>query len=157
MKIYIGSDHAGYELKKEIKNYLLKLGYEVNDKGPFALNNDDDYPDYTNMVARAVSENDGSMGIIIGGSGEGEAMCANRLKGIRATVYYGGKGVQKDIFGNKIGLIASTRIHNNANILSLGARFLNKRKARKAVKIFIETPFSGDERHIRRINKIDNI
>jgi len=155
MKIYIGSDHAGHELKDKLKNYLLKLGHEVDDKGAFKLNNDDDYPDFIKPVALAVSSNNESIGIIIGGSGEGEAICANRFKGIRAIVYYGGKSYQRDINGNKIGIVVGSRMHNNANIISLGARFLTFRKARKAVELFLKTPFSNDERHIRRINKIE--
>lgn len=154
MKIYIGSDHAGYELKEKLKSYLLEIGYEVNDKGAFALNKDDDYPDFIKSVALAVSTNE-SMGIIIGGSGQGEAMCANRYKGVRAAVYYGGKNFQTDILGNKMNIIIGAREHNNANIISLGARFLSVSDAKKAVKIFLETPFSKDERHIRRINKLE--
>lgn len=153
--IYIGSDHAGYELKKKLKIYIQELRYEVDDKGAFALNNDDDYPDFTKLVAKAVAENTGSLGIIIGGSGQGEAMCANKIKGIRAIVYYGGRSCQRDMNGNKIGIVVGSRMHNNANILSLGARFLSVRKAKKAVKLFLETPFSNDKRHIRRINKLE--
>jgi ribose 5-phosphate isomerase B len=147
MKIYIGSDHAGYELKEKLKDYLLELGYEIDDKGPFVLNEGDDYPDFTKLVAVAVASNKDSMGIIFGGSGQGEAMCANKTKGIRASVYY----------GHSLDMIKVTREHNNANILSLGARFISTRKAKKAVKLFIQTPFSNDERHIRRINKLEPI
>jgi ribose 5-phosphate isomerase B len=146
MKIYIGSDHAGYELKEKLKIYLMELGHEVDDKGDFSLKNDDDYPDFTKPVAKGVIENPGSMGIIIGGSGQGEAMCANKVKGIRASVYY----------GHSLDMIKVTREHNDANMLSLGARFLCARKAKKAVKIFLETSFSKDERHIRRINKLES-
>jgi len=156
MKIYIGSDHAGYDLKEILKIFIQELGHEVDDKGDYTKSNDDDYPDFTKLVARAVAENAGSMGIIVGGSGQGEAMCANKVKGIRAAVYYGGRGCQRDINGNKMGVVASSRIHNNANMLSLGARFICVRKAKKAVKTFIETPFSNDERHIRRINKLES-
>lgn len=153
--IYIGSDHAGYKLKEKLKIYIQELGYQIDDKGAFALNNDDDYPDYVKLVAKAVVSDNNNLGIIMGGSGQGEAMCANKVKGIRALVYYGGKNCQKDINGNKMGVVASARLHQNANILSLGARFLTERRAKKAVKIFLETPFSNDERHIRRINKLE--
>lgn len=153
--IYIGSDHAGYKLKEKLKIYIQELGYQIDDKGAFALNNEDDYPDYVKLVAKAVVNDNTNFGIIIGGSGQGEAMCANKIKGVRAVVYYGGKTFQRDINGNKMGIVASARLHNNANILSLGSRFLNSRKAKKAVKIFLETPFSNDERHIRRINKLE--
>ena len=155
MKIYIGSDHAGYDLKEILKIFIQELGHEVDDKGDYTKSNDDDYPDFTKLVARAVAENAGSMGIIVGGSGQGEAMCANKVKGIRAAVYYGGRGYQRDINGNKMGVVASARLHNNANVLSLGARFLSIRRAKKAVLDFINTRFSNDERHIRRINKLD--
>jgi ribose 5-phosphate isomerase B len=155
MKIYIGSDHAGYELKQKLKVFIQELGYEVDDKGAFALNNDDDFTDFIKPVAKAVASNEGSVGVILGGSGEGEAICANRFKGIRAVVYYGGKEFQKDILGNKMGIVEGARLHNNANIISLGARFLTLKKAEQAVKLFLQTPFSNDERHIRRINKLE--
>lgn len=155
MKVYIGSDHAGYELKDVLKETLSVLGYEVEDKGAFAYDKDDDYPDFVTKVAEAVAENpEKSRGIVLGGSGQGEAMCANRVKGVRAALYYGNTGrSQTDISGTTLDMIASTRMHNDANILSLGARFLTEDEAKEAVKIFLETEFSGDERHMRRINK----
>jgi ribose 5-phosphate isomerase B len=142
--IYIGSDHAGYELKEKLKIYIKELGYEIEDKGAFSLNIDDDYPDFIIPVAKSVSSNTNSFGIILGGSGEGEAILANKIDGIRATEYYGGN---PDIV--KLG-----REHNDANILSLGARFTKEEEAKEAVKIFLETKFSGDERHVRRLNEI---
>ena len=154
MRIYIGSDHAGFELKEKLKIYLEKLNYEVTDKGAFSLDNNDDYPDFIKPVAEEVAKNENSFGIILGGSGQGEAMCANRLSGVRAVVYYGGENFQTDINGNKMNIITGARLHNNANVLSLGARFINEEEAKEVVKLFIETPFSNDERHIRRINKI---
>lgn len=143
MKIYIGSDHAGYELKEKLKIYLGYLQYEVEDMGAFELENDDDYPDFITPVAQAVANDEGSMGIVIGGSGQGEAMCANRVLGARATLYYGGN----------LDIIKTSRMHNNANIISLGARFLHEVEAKTAVKDFLETPFGGEERHVRRISK----
>jgi ribose 5-phosphate isomerase B len=143
MKVFMGSDHAGYELKEKLKIYLSFLQYEIEDVGAFELENDDDYPDFITPVAQAVSNNEDSMGIIIGGSGQGEAMCANRILGARAAIYYGGN----------LDIVKVTRQHNNANILSLGARFLHETEAKTAVKSFLETPFSGEERHIRRIQK----
>ncbi len=153
--IYIGSDHAGYELKEKLKIYIQELGYQIDDKGAFALHNEDDYPDFVKLVAQAVIKDPNNLGIIIGASGQGEAMCANRYKGIRAVVYYGGRNYQRDMNGNKLGIVAGAKSHNHANILSLGARFLWTRRAKNAVKIFLETPFSNDERHIRRINKLE--
>lgn len=152
MKIYIGADHAGYELKEKIKAYLsgLGLGYEVVDKGAFSLDPNDDYPDFIRPVAEAVSEsplldNEESFGIIFGGSGEGEAMDANRIEGVRACEYYGGN----------FDIVKTSREHNNANVLSLGARFMTEDEAKFAVELFLNTKFSGDERHIRRIEKLD--
>jgi len=145
MKIFIGADHAGFELKGKLKPFLEEIGYEVEDMGAFELNQEDDYPDFIKPVARAVSENVGSLGIILGGSGQGEAMQANRFKGVRAAVFYGGDSE----------IIKLSKEHNNANILSLGARFLNEEEAKEAVKLWLGTPFSEDERHKRRIKKID--
>lgn len=149
MKIYIGSDHAGYELKEKLKVYLGELGHEVEDKGAFEYKEGDDYPDYVRPVAEAVAEGpeliEGRIGIVIGGSGEGEAMDANRVEGVRACEYYGGN----------LGIVKVSREHNDANILSLGARFVNEEEAKQAVDIFINTKFSGEERHIRRIEKLD--
>ncbi len=144
MTIYLGSDHAGYELKEKIKIYLKELGYEITDKGAFKLDNGDDYPDFVVPVARAVVLKEGSFGIIFGGSGEGEAMSANKIDGIRATEYYGGDPE----------IIKVSREHNDANILSLGARFITEEDAKEAINLFLETKFNKEERHVRRINKL---
>ena len=163
MKIYIGSDHTGFELKEKLKKYLseLEMGYEVEDKGAFKYDKDDDYPDFIKPVAEAVAGNPESKGIILGGSGQGEAMCANKIKGIRAALFYGEKeaiGVV-DITGNKsidpFEIVQLAREHNNANILSIATRFVEEDEAKFATELFLRTKFSGDERHIRRINKID--
>ena len=146
MKIYIGSDHAGFELKEKLKKYLESLSIEVIDKGAFSLDVNDDYPDFIVPVAEAVVKDNESLGVILGGSGEGEQISANKTPGIRAVEYYGGN----------LEIVKLGREHNNANILSLGARFVNEDEARDAVKLFIDTPFSNEERHIRRINKIEN-
>jgi len=145
MKIYIGSDHAGFILKEKIKEYLNSLNCEVIDKGAFELNPTDDYPDFIIPTSEAVAKDNESLGIVLGGSGEGEQISANKVDGVRAIEYYGGP----------LEIVKLGREHNNANILSLGARFVKDEEALDAVKIFIETPFSNDERHIRRINKID--
>ncbi len=89
MKIYISSDHTGYEIKEKLKTYLTPLGHEIEDKGPFAYNADDDYPDFVRPMAEAVAADASSRGIILGGSGQGEAMCANRVPGARAALFYG--------------------------------------------------------------------
>lgn len=156
MKIYIGTDHAGFELKNKLVEYLGSLGHTVEDKGPFAYDAQDDYPDFIRPVAEAVASDEGSFGVVLGGSGQGEAMCANRVKGVRAATYYGEVGTQTDMSGNTIDMITSTREHNNANVISIGARFLTEQAVQDAVKKFIETKFPGDERHTRRIKKLDN-
>ena len=163
MKIYIGSDHVGYEFKEELKKYLseLELGYEIEDKGALKYDKDDDYPDFIKPTAEAVANNVGSKGIIIGGSGQGEAICANKTKGIRAVVFYGPKEAvgTVDVMGREstdaFELVKLAREHNNANILSLGLRFQTLDEAKFAVELFLATKFPGDERHIRRINKIE--
>lgn len=148
MKIYIGSDHAGFELKEKLKEYIennLKL--EVIDKGAFSLEPTDDYPDFTIPVAKAIASDEESLGIILGGSGQGEQISANKVDGARAVEYYGGN----------LEIVKLGREHNNANILSLGARFIKEDEAKEAVKIFIETAFSNEERHERRIDEIKEI
>lgn len=145
MKIYIGSDHAGYELKEKLKAYIQSLNIEIVDKGAFALDNEDDYPDFIIPVAEAVVKESKSLGIIIGGSGEGEQISANKIDGIRAIEFYGGN----------LEIVKLGREHNNANILSLGARFIAEDEAKNAIILFMNTPFTNDERHIRRINKIN--
>ncbi|MEK7498659.1 MAG: RpiB/LacA/LacB family sugar-phosphate isomerase [Patescibacteria group bacterium] len=143
MKIYLGTDHAGFELKEKIKIFLLEKGHEVKDFGAFSFDANDDYPDFIRPVAEVVAQDLESRGIILGGSGQGEAMVANRVSGIRATVYYGGN---QDI-------IKLSREHNDANILSLGARFLDDQEAFKAIELWLSLPFSGEKRHERRILK----
>lgn len=145
MKIYIGTDHAGFELKEALVPFLRELGHDVEDKGAHTYEALDDYPDYIRLVAEAVAGNPGSRGIIIGGSGQGEAICANRVSGVRAAVYYGGP----------LDIVILSREHNDANILSLGARFVDEGEAKKAVRLWLETPFSDEEKHARRIKKID--
>ena len=155
MKIYLGTDHAGYELKNKLKDYLSGLGHEVEDKGPFAFDKEDDYPDFIFPVAHAVAADAGSFGVILGGSGQGEAMCANRVKGARAGVYYGDLAMQVDSDGKSIDMVTSLREHNNANIIYIGARFLDEEKVKAAIQKFITTEFPGGERHVRRITKLD--
>ena len=148
MKIYIGSDHAGFELKEKLIPFLKELGHEVEDKGAYSFDPNDDYPDFVEPVAQEVSKNPDAKGIVLGGSGQGEAMCANRFKGVRAVEYYAPSR-------GEINIIEDSRSHNDSNILSLGARFLSEDEAREAVRLWLETPFSGDERHVRRIAQLD--
>lgn len=163
MKIYIGSDHTGYEIKEKLKAYLaeLGLGYEVVDKGAFKYDADDDYPDFIRPVAEAVAAESNSFGILLGGSGQGEAMCANRMKGVRAAVFYSPALPKEsiDIKGQKstdpFEIVKLARIHNNANILSLSVRFLTEDEIKFAVELFLSTKFLNEERHERRIKKLD--
>lgn len=145
MKIYLGTDHAGFELKEKLKVWLKEEGHQVLDEGAFELDAADDYPDFIKIVAKMVASDASSRGIILGGSGQGEAMIANRHAGVRAAVYY----------GEKPEILKLSREHNNANILSLGARFLTETEAKEAIETWLETDFAGEERHERRIKKID--
>ena len=154
MKIVIGADHAGFVLKKDLVSFLSEEGHDVSDVGAHEYDEGDDYPDFIIPVAREVANSpDDTMGIVIGGSGQGEAIAANRIKGVRAIVFYGqydpqnGRSVPREI--------RLAREHNDSNILSLGARFLTPLEAREAVSEWIDTEFSGEVRHIRRIKKID--
>ena len=144
MKIYLATDHAGFELKNFLKEYLISKGYNVEDCGAYKYDPLDDYPDFIIPAAEKVANQPNTRGIIIGGSGQGEAMAANRIQGVRAAVYYDGP----------IDIIKLSRLHNNANILSLGARFLSVERATKILNIWLAEKFEG-ERHENRINKLD--
>jgi len=145
-KIFITSDHAGFELKNILKSFLLGQGYEVEDCGPAAYDPEDDYPDYILPCAQKVAQEKNSMGVVVGLSGQGEAIVANRVPGVRAALYYGGSDE----------VLTLSRQHNNANILSLGAKFLTRALAQEALLLWLRTDFSDDERHVRRIQKIDS-
>lgn len=150
--VHIGSDHAGFYLKEALVTYLKKLNYEVIDHGANFYDPYDDYPDFVIPVAKAVSERPATVkGIIIGGSGQGEAMAANQFPEVRAAVFYGNK-----IF-KSTNILKLSREHNDANILSLGARFISTSEAKSAVKVWLKTPFSGEYKYIRRIKKIAKI
>lgn len=150
--IHIGADHAGFYLKEALVDYLKKLNYDVIDHGAARFEEFDDYPDYVIPVAKAVYERPHSIrGIIIGGSGQGEAMAANQFPNVRATVFYGNKMFQ----GTDI--VKLSRQHNDANILSIGARFVTTGEAKDAVRVWLNTPFSGEYKYIRRIKKIEKI
>ena len=143
--LYIASDHAGFELKKEIASFLKQSNIEFEDIGSHEYNKLDDYPDYIIPAAKKVAENpDKNRAIILGGSGQGEAIAANKVKGVRAALYYGGP---KEI-------VSLSKTHNNANILSLGARFIDKKEAIEIIKLWLKTSFSKEDRHSRRIDKI---
>tara|TARA_B110000467_G_scaffold148617_1_gene154620 strand:+ start:287 stop:733 length:447 start_codon:yes stop_codon:yes gene_type:complete len=143
--IVLATDHAGFELKESIKKFLLESNYEVKDFGAFTYESTDDYPDFINPAAKFISENDNIMGIIFGGSGQGEAMAANRFKGVRAAVFYDGPDEIIDL----------SRLHNNANILSLGSRFITSERAIELIKQWLSVEFEGG-RHQERIAKLDS-
>ena len=146
MTIHFASDHAGFEMKNSLVTFVKEeLGFEVIDHGASEYNEEDDFTDFVvPAVKSTVGNNDRA--IILGGSGQGEAMAANRIRGVRAAVYYGGNEE----------IITLSREHNDANVLSLGARFLTIDEAKKAVRLWLQTSFSMDERHVRRIGKLDD-
>ena len=145
MKIYFAGDHAGFEFKKDLIAFVKSLGHEVEDMGPFTYDPQDDYPDFVIPLAKKVAASPDARGILTAASGQGEVVAANRIQGVRAVVYYGGT----------LDVVYKTREHNDANILSVGARFAGFQEAKEAVHIFLETKFSNEERHVRRLAKID--
>lgn len=159
MTIYLAGDHAGFRLKAALAAHLPVLGHDVIDLGPAELDPEDDYPDYVTPLARRIAEESGALGIILAGSGEGEAMCANRVLGVRCAVFYGKEAALEtlDVEGGHsqdgFDVVRLARKHNNANILSIGARFVSPEDADTAVRIFLDTPFSESERHARRLGK----
>jgi ribose 5-phosphate isomerase B len=147
MKIYLASDHAGFELKEKLAQLLIEKGHEVVNKRAFEEDDPDDYPELIKSAVAPLEQETGSVAIVLGGSGQGEAMAANRFPGVRAVVYYGGN----------TNIITLSREHNDANVLSLGARFVDEMEAKEAVILWLETKFSGDERHARRIKALDSL
>lgn len=145
MKVYLGADHGGYSLKEELKKYLASLGYEIEDMGAGNLDPNDDYTDFIIPVAKKVASTGDSLGVVIGRSGNGEAIAANKINGIRAALCLNKTMAEK------------AKDHNNANILSLGADYITSEEAKKIVQRFLDTPFSNEERHIRRLKKIEEI
>jgi len=142
MRLHIGSDHAGLELKNELLAHLVNNGHDVTDHGPYEYDALDDYPDFCIPAAQAVAKDATSLGIVIGGSGNGEQIAANKVKGIRAVLAW-------SLETAKLG-----KEHNNANVVSAGGRMHSIEDCKAIIDAFIATPFSNDERHIRRINKI---
>lgn len=161
MRIAITTDHAGFEALQLLDAFLISLGHQTVNFGPKTLDVDDDYPDYMFPAAKAVAAGDCERGIILGGTGNGEAMAANRIKGVRAAVFYGpivaktAIDAEGKLSTDPYEIVKLSRDHNNSNILSLSGRFLSQEEMKTAIKIWLETPFSGVERHARRINKLD--
>ncbi len=142
MRIYLGSDHAGFELKAALVQWLTQAGHEAVDCGPASYNPDDDYPPYVMRAASAAVAEPGSLGIVIGGSGNGEQMASNKIRGVRAAL----------AFSEETARLA--RLHNDANVLSLGAREYSIDDAVRFAQVFVQTAFSGEPRHARRLGEI---
>ena len=142
MRIHIGSDHAGLELKAALIDHLNAVGHEIVDHGPYQFDALDDYPIFCISTAKAVAEDTGTFGIVLGGSGNGEQIAANKVKGIRAAL----------VWSNEIATLA--REHNNANVISIGGRMHSLEVCKELIDTFITTPFSFEERHMRRIGQI---
>jgi ribose 5-phosphate isomerase B len=161
MRIALATDHAGFEQLKALQLYLESLGHECWNFGPQEFVPEDDYPDYIKPAAEKVTNGECEFGIILGGSGQGEAMVANRFANVRCAVFYGPVVPLRivDAEGHEsrdpYEIVRLSREHNNANMLSLAARFVSLEDMKHILKIWLETPFSGEERHQRRINKID--
>ncbi|QNE21573.1 ribose-5-phosphate isomerase [Kribbella qitaiheensis] len=143
MRVHIGSDHAGFELKNHLVEHLTGAGHDVVDHGPAVFDAVDDYPPYCLRTAEAVVADAGSLGIVIGGSGNGEQIAANKVKGVRAALAWSTETA-------KLG-----REHNNANVISVGARMHSEADATSFVDLFLTTGYSGEERHTRRIEMLD--
>lgn len=163
MNIALASDHTGFEQLKDLQFFLESQGHTVQNFGPQSLNLTDDYPDYIFQAAQAVASGSCEKGIVLGGDGQGEAMAANRLKGVRCGVYYGPAVIGRiiDVNGrissSPYEIIRLTRQHNDANMLSIGARFVSLSEMQNIVKLWLDTPFSDEPRHVRRIDKLDRL
>ncbi|NES16035.1 MULTISPECIES: ribose-5-phosphate isomerase [Micromonospora] len=142
MRVYLGSDHAGFELKVHLANHLATQGYEVVDVGPHAYDPDDDYPAFCLHTGDRVVNDPGSLGVVIGGSGNGEQIAANKIAGVRAALAW------------NIDTAQLAREHNDANIIAVGARQHTLDEATALVEAFLTTPFSGNPRHARRITQV---
>jgi ribose 5-phosphate isomerase B len=144
VRVYLGSDHAGFVLKSRLIEWLQQAGHDPVDCGPDAERDDDDYPPYVMRAAKSAVDDPESLGIVIGGSGNGEAIAANKIPGVRAAIAWSEETAQL------------ARLHNNANVLSLGARMYPVDDAVSYAKVFVETPFSGESRHARRLAEISD-
>jgi ribose 5-phosphate isomerase B len=160
MKVYLASDHTGFSIKEKVKILLKEKGFQVEDCGAFTYNPEDDYPLFMHEAAVKVSQDDGSRGIIFGGSGQGEAMVANKVKGIRCALFYTPatpvqainiEGTKSD---NPLEILTLTRQHNGANMLSLGVRFLSEDTIFKAIPLWLDAQDPVKESHLRRIHQM---
>ena len=162
--LYLATDHAGYELKEKVKIFLQDEGFNVIDCGNNNFDPNDDYPDFISKAALEVSKDpDNAKAIIFGGSGQAEAITANKFPEVRCTLFYSPVVPfgDADVSGRKsedpFEMIRLTREHNNSNILSIGARFVTEKIAIQAIKNWLKTPFGNDERHVRRLDKIKEL
>lgn len=142
MRVHIGGDHAAYELQRALVTWLAEEGHDVVDHGATEYDELDDYPVFVLRAAEAVAAEPDSLGVVLGGSGNGEQMAANKVKGVRAALCYNTE------------LAQLARQHNNAQIISIGGRFNTVEESKEMVRVFLETPFSGVERHQRRIDMV---
>lgn len=142
MRVHLGSDHAGFELKQRVADWLGGQGHEAVDHGPLVYDGSDDYPPYCLRAAEAVAADPGALGIVIGGSGNGEQIAANKVRGVRAALAW-----NEDT-------AALSRRHNDANVVSIGARMHTVEEALRFVEVFMSTPFSAEDRHTRRIRML---
>ncbi|WP_341728042.1 ribose-5-phosphate isomerase [Brooklawnia sp.] len=143
MRVHIGTDHAAFDLKEYLVEHLTADGFEVIDHGAVSYDAQDDYPDYIIPTAEAVAADAGSLGIVLGGSGNGEQIAANKVKGIRA------------VLADRVEFAELGRQHNDAQCIAMGGRFVTPELALEITRAFLSTPFSGDERHARRIEKME--
>jgi ribose 5-phosphate isomerase B len=160
MKIAVTTDHGGYEALQQLKPFIESLGHQVVNYGSQSLDMDDDYPDLIFPAAKAVAAGECQAGIILGVSGNGEAMAANRIRGVRCALFYGPVTAKSQsgadpASGDPYEIVRLSRQHNDANMLSLSGRFLTPDEMKQAIKIWLETPFSDAERHARRVRKLD--
>lgn len=144
-ELYISGDHAGFKLKEKLKPWLEKKGFKLKDFGPLKYDKEDDYPDFVIPMARAVAKNK-TRGLIVAGSGQGENIAVNKIKGIKCALYYGGSAR----------IVKTGRAHDDANVLSFGSRFVTESEAKKAITLFLNTKFEGG-RHAKRVKKVERL
>lgn len=162
MNIALATDHTGYEQSKDLQQYLQSLGHDCRYFGPATHKPDDDYPDFIIPAAEAVGRGECQKGIVLGGSGQGEAIAANKVASVRCAVFYGPATPKKvaDAEGrvshDPYEIIRLSREHNDANMLSLASRFVTLEDMKNVIKLWLDTPFPGEPRHVRRINKLED-
>ncbi|GAA4950539.1 ribose-5-phosphate isomerase [Streptomonospora halophila] len=142
MRVYLGSDHAGFELKEHLVAWLKEQGHEAADAGPAGYDPADDYPPFVLRAAEGVAGDAGTLGLVIGGSGNGEQMAANKVAGVRAALAWSEETARL------------ARLHNDANVVAIGARMHTEQEAEAFLRVFLETPYSGEDRHTRRIDML---